>query len=199
MTVRAAAACWLVGGATYVILEAAAASAYPDYRYAHDFISDLGRPDSPQAHLMNTAFVVQGGLFGLAAVLLTRAVDGRRPGVFVGLAAANAVGNVVVAAVPSGSPGTAWLHVGGATVAILGGNAAVLAGAPFLSAARPYRLMSRALAGTGLLSFAALTVAAVTSTTVLLPSAVWERTSVYTIIGWQMVSAAVLLTSAQTD
>jgi len=29
--------------------------------------------------------------------------------------------------------------------------------------------------------------------TMMLPSAVWERTSVYTIIGWQVLSALVLL------
>ena len=199
MTVRVAAACWLIAGTTYVVLEAAAAAAYPDYRYAHDFISDLGRPDSPQAGLMDTAFVVQGVLFGLAAVLLTRAVDGRRPGVFVGLAAANAVGNVVVAAVPSGSPGTAWLHVSAASVAIVGGNAAILAGKRFIGASRSYRWASCALAVLGLFSFTVLAVAAVTSTAVLLPSAVWERASVYTIIGWQVLSAAVLLTAARTD
>jgi hypothetical protein len=43
------------------------------------------------------------------------------------------------------------------------------------------------------LSFVLLAVAAVTSTTMILPGAVWERTSVYTIIGWQVLSAFELL------
>ena len=187
MSARIAAACWAVAGTAYLGLEAAAAAAHPGYRYATNFISDLGRPDSPQSHLMNTGFVVQGTLFLAAAVALARA--GRGSGVFVACAAANAVGNVVVAMVPSGGAGVAWVHVSAAAVAIVGGNAAILAGRRMVSESRCYRLTSVGLAALGFLAFGVLAVGAVTASTVVLPGAVWERTCVYTIIGWQLLSA----------
>lgn len=185
---RIAASCWLIAGVAYVALEAIAAAAYPGYRYAQGFISDLGRPDSPLSHLMNTAFVVQGTLFFVASVLLARSMRGRKSGPFVGFAAANGVGNVIVALVPSGSAGIAGVHVSAAVLAIVGGNAAILAGSPFVSGSRWYRVTSVGIAALGLLSFVLLAVAAVTSTTMILPGAVWERVSVYTIIGWQVLS-----------
>ena len=110
---------------------------------------------------MNTAFVVQGTLFCAGAVLLTRAIGHRGPSTFVAFAAANAIGNVVVATVPSGGAGTAWVHVAGAVVAIVGGNAAVLTGSPSVSAARPYRVASVGLGAAGLLSFASLAIGTV--------------------------------------
>ena len=193
MTARIAAACWAVAGVAYLGLEAVAAAGYPGYRYATNFISDLGRPDSPLSLLMNTAFVVQGTLFLAAAVALARANRGRSSGLFVACAAANAVGNVVVATVPSGSVGIAWVHVSAAAVAIVGGNAAILAGHRMVSESRWYRLTSVGLAALGFLAFGVLAVGAVTASTVVLPGAVWERTCVYTIIGWQLLSALRLL------
>ena len=188
MTARVSVACWAVAGVAYLGLEAMAAAAHPGYRYATNFISDLGRPDSPLSHLMNTAFVVQGTLFLAAAVALARAGRGRS-GAFVACAAANAVGNVVVAMVPSGGAGIAWVHVSAAAVAIVGGNAAILAGHRMVSESRSYRLTSVGLAALGFVAFGVLAVGAVTASTVVLPSAVWERTCVYTIIGWQLLSA----------
>src|SRR3954467_538492 len=120
-----AAVCWLIGGVAYVALEAVAAAAFPGYDYATNFISDLGRPDSPLSALMNTGFVVQGTAFLAGAVLLSRSAGRRGLDVFTGCAAAKAVGNAVVASVPSGTPGIAWLHVAGAVVAIVGGNVAI--------------------------------------------------------------------------
>ena len=192
MSARIAAACWAVAGAAYLGLEAVAAAAHPWYRYATNFISDLGRPDSPLSHLMNTAFAVQGTLFLAAAVALARARGGRC-GAFVACAAANAVGNVVVAMVPSGGAGIAWVHVSAAAVAIVGGNAAILAGRRMVSESRWYRLTSAGLAALGFVAFGVLAVGAVTASTVVLPGAVWERTCVYTIIGWQLLSALRLL------
>ncbi|GAB7066988.1 DUF998 domain-containing protein [Mycobacterium hodleri] len=193
MTTRIAAACWAVAGVAYLGLEAITAAAHPGYRYATNFISDLGRPDSPLSPLMNTAFVVQGTLFLAAALALTRTRRGPGRGVFVACAAANAVGNVVVAMVPSGGAGIAWVHVSAATVAIVGGNAAILAGYRLVSESRWYRLVSAGIAALGLLAFVVLAVGAVTASTVILPGAVWERTCVYTIIGWQLLSALRLL------
>jgi hypothetical membrane protein len=181
-----------VAGIAYSSLEAVAAARVSGYRYGHDFISDLGMPDSPLSPLMNTAFVVQGVLFLAGATLLVRA-RGQRPGVFTYCAAANAVGNVVVAAVPSGTEGIAWLHVSAAVLAIVGGNGAILAGWRLTSGLRAYRAASVCLATLGLLGFAMLAAAATTSLTMILPSATWERTSVYTIIVWQVLSSLLLL------
>ena len=189
----AAAGCWLTAGIVYVVLEGFAAAAEPGYRYTHDFISDLGRPDSPLHPLMNTAFALQGTLFLAAAILLARV--GTRP--FLACAAANAVGNVVVACVPSGAAGTAWLHVAGAVFAIVGGNLAILASLRTMGSLglpRGHSIASIALAALGLTSFALLAVASTTSTSLLVPDAVWERASVYTIIAWQVTTAVLLLT-----
>ncbi|MEU0498462.1 DUF998 domain-containing protein [Mycobacterium sp. NPDC006124] len=193
MTARVAAACWLVAGLVYLGFEAIAAAARPGYRYAVNFISDLGRPDSPLSAVMNTAFAAQGTLFLAAALTLTRAGRARGAWKFVACAAANAVGNVVVALVPSGGAGIAWVHVTAATVAIVGGNAAILAGHGRVSETPWYGRTSVGLATLGLLAFLVLAVGAVTTSTVLLPGAVWERASVYTIIGWQLMSALVLV------
>ena len=193
MTDRIAAACWTIAAGVYLGLEAVAAAALPGYRYATDFISDLGRPDSPSSHLMNTAFVVQGTLFLAAAVALTRANRGPGSDVFVACAAANAVGNVGVAAVPSGGAGIAWVHVSAATVAIVGGNAAVLTGRRLVSESHWFRLVSGGIAALGFLAFLLLAAGTVTTSTVVLPGAVWERTCVYTITGWQVLSALRLL------
>lgn len=191
MSARAGATCWLVAGIVYPTFEAIAAAAVPEYRYAHDFISDLGRPDSPLSYVMNAAFAVQGTLFFAGAALLVRAT--RRAPLFLGAAAANVIGNLVVAAVPSGGAGVAWVHVSGAVLAIVGGNVAVLAGHPLVDGARLYRVASVALGALGLVSFGLLAVASTTAATIVAPNAVWERTSVYTIIGWQVLSAVVLL------
>ena len=189
----AAAACWLTAGIAYVGLEAFAAAAEPGYRYTHDFISDLGRPTSPLHPLMNTAFALQGTLFVIGAVLLSRT----KARSFLACAAANAIGNVVVACVPSGSAGIGWVHVAGAVLAIVGGNAAILAGlgtTGTLGLPRAHRIASILLAALGLSSFVLLAIASTTSTSILVPDAVWERASVYTIITWQVATAVLLLT-----
>src|ERR1700742_5395999 len=125
-----AAVAWLSVGLAYLTLEGIAAAAFrPHYRYAHNFISDLGIPSSgsPLAWLMNTAFCLQGTLFLVGAILTVRAVKARGAGLFVTLAAANAVGNLLIAAFHSGpasrANGTAGLHVIGAVLAIVGGDA----------------------------------------------------------------------------
>src|ERR1700678_2600242 len=100
-----AAVAWLSAGLAYLTLEGIAAAAFrPRYSYAHNFISDLGIPsgNSPLAWLMNTAFGVQGTLFLVGAILTVRAVEARKAGLFVALVAANAVGNLLIAAFHSG-------------------------------------------------------------------------------------------------
>lgn len=130
-------------GLGYLIFEAIAAAGFrPNYSYAHDFISNLGVTspgmfqgrmiNSPLAYLINAAFNVQGTLFLAGAFLIVRAFETRKAALFLTPAATNAVGNFLVATVHSGpiaqANGTSWVHAGGALLAILGGNAAILAG-----------------------------------------------------------------------
>jgi hypothetical membrane protein len=187
---RAAAACWLTAGCGYLILEAVAAAGFePSYDYATNLISDLGRPAiSTMAPLMNGAFYLQGTGFLAAAVLLARGERSSKPALFVALAATNAVGNAVVGTVHGGG---SWLHVAGAVLAIVGGNAAILAGFPIVDGAQRYRIASQGLAALGLTAFAALAVQTVAGTAIA-PNAVLERISVYTIIAWQVTSAITL-------
>jgi hypothetical protein len=133
-------------------------------------------------------------------VLIHRAFESFKAGWFLTLAATNAVGNVLVAIIHSGPSarvdGTLWLHVAGALLAIAGGNAAILAGSSVLrNAGWPpwYREVSVGLAAFGLLSLTALVVESKVATLETLPPAAWERCSVYSIIGWQMFTAAGLL------
>jgi hypothetical membrane protein len=196
-----AAVVWIAAGVGYLVLEAITAAGFrTHYSYAHNFISELGEIGSPRAHLMNTAFCLQGTLFLVGAVLVHRAFESLKAGWFLALAATNAVGNVLVASVHSGPSarvdGTLWLHVLGALLAIVGGNAAILAGSSVLrKAGWPawYREVSVGLAAFGLLSLTALVIESKVTTLNTLAPATWERCSVYSIIMWQIFSAACLL------
>ena len=206
-----AAVVWIVAGLGYLILEAIAAVGFrPHYSYAHNFISDLGvtyggiaqgRPfESPLAHLMNTAFCFQGTLFLVSAILVVRAVENRRAALFLTLAAMNTIGNFLVAIVHSGpvaqADGTSWVHATGALLAIVGGNTAILAGTCVLRSASGlwYRRVSIGLAVVGLLSFMLLVTGFEVAAVNVLPPAIWERCSVYSITAWQLFTGAYLLT-----
>jgi hypothetical membrane protein len=195
---------WIAAGLCYLILEAIAAAGFrPDYSYTHNFISDLGVTsrgiDSPLAYLMNAAFYVQGTLFLVGAILIVRAFETRKAALFLILAATNATGNFLVATVHSGpiaqANGTSWVHATGAVLAILGGNAAILAGSfTVWNVSGPwYRGVSAGLALLGLLSFTLLVIELKISTPNILPPGVLERGSVYSITAWQMFTAAYLL------
>ena len=196
-----AAVAWTSAGLAYLTLEAVAAAAFqPHYSYARNLISDLGIPsdDSPLAWLMNTAFGVQGTLFLVGAILTARAVAPRKARAFVTLAAANAVGNLLIAAFHSGPAAraeeTAWVHAIGAVLAIVGGNAAILAGSRIVSGW--HRKVSAALGAFGLLSFVLFVIELKGSSA--LPLGVWERCSVYSITAWQLLTAAWLLSRRPT-
>ena len=119
-------------------------------------------------------------------------------GCFVALAAANAVGNLLIAAFHSGpaarAEGTAWVHAIGAVLAIVGGNAAILAGSRIVSGW--HRKVSVALGAFGLLSFVLFVIELKASSA--LPLGVWERCSVYSITAWQLLTAAWLLSRRPT-
>jgi hypothetical membrane protein len=196
-----AAVAWLSAGLAYLTLEGIAAAAFrPRYSYVDNFISDLGIPsgNSPLAWLMNTAFCLQGTLFLVGAILSVRAVAPRKAGLFVTLAAANAVGNLLIAAFHSGpaahANGTGWVHAVGAVLAIVGGNAAILAGSRVVSGW--HRKVSVALGAFGLLSFVLFLVELKASSFV--PLGVWERCSVYSITAWQLLTAVWLLSRRPT-
>ena len=196
-----AAVAWLSAGLAYLTLEAVAAAAFrPHYSYARNLISDLGIPssDSPLAWLMNTAFCLQGTLFLVGAILAVRAVAPRKAGLFLTFAAANAVGNLLIAAFHSGpashANGTAWVHAIGAVLAIVGGNAAILAGSRIVSGW--HRKVSVALGAFGLVSFVLFVIELKASSA--LPLGVWERCSVYSITAWQLFTAAWLLSRRPT-
>ncbi|MGA9494124.1 MAG: DUF998 domain-containing protein [Mycobacterium sp.] len=166
---------WIAGPLTYLILEAVAAAAFPHYSYAHNLISDLGIPEaSPRSAVMNIAFCIQGTLFLVGALFLSRAR------LFLTFATENAFGNILIAIFHSGVP----LHAVGAVLAIVGGNAAILAGSrvggPF------YWKVSIALGLFGLVSFVVFA---------LVRTGVWERCSVYSILTWQLLIAVGVLWS----
>ena len=204
-----------MAAAAYLILEAVAAAAYrPDYSYAHNYISDLGRPSrqsagathgSDCASAMNAAFYLQGVLFLVGAVLLVRARRKPNGRAFLNFVAVNTLGNIMVGTAYSAPPadlgGPAWVHAGGAVMAIVGGNAAVLAGFRCVRSgarARWYDVLSLGLGVLGLASFLMLGIQTTTGLSIA-PTATWERLSVYTIIAWQMLSAAALLTSRSAE
>ena len=193
-----AAIAWISGGLAYVIVEAIAAKAFrPHYSYVHNVISDLGVTSS----VMNAAFCVQGTLFLVGAILSVRAFETPKAGPFLTLAAANAVGNILIATFHSGSAaradGTAWVHAVGALLAIVGGNAAILAGSLIIGGRPRYRRLSAGLAALGLLSFTMFAIGSKIAAFNVLPPAVWERCSVYSIIAWQVVTAILCYTRSE--
>jgi hypothetical membrane protein len=197
---------WFLAGSLFLITEAIAASGFPGYSYAHDFISELGVPyadimdgrlvRSTHAVVMNGGFIAESLCFALAALSLARAWRGWSPTLilFLLLGGAHAAGLVLIAVVHSGSrelaAGTYHWHALGAGMAILGGNAAILVAARLLrhlGAPRAYIAASVAIALFGLLSLAVLLTGGI------VPEGVAERGSVYAIAAWEILSGIVLL------
>ena len=196
------AALWVVAAVGYLLLEAVAAAGFvPAYSYTRNYISDLGVDagqlvhgrtfDSPRAYLIHIAFYLQGILFFLGALLIVGTPESPRARLFLGLITANSIGNIVIGTVHSGS-----VHRAGAALAIVGGNTAILAGSAVVATVgdwRWYRRISNLLAALGLLSLLMLIINSVTSAANLVADGAWERGSVYSIILWQLVTAACLL------
>jgi hypothetical membrane protein len=186
--IRIGALLWIVATLAYFLAEVIAAAALPGYSYAADYISVLGQPDSsPHANLMNGAFVAQGVLFPLGAMLLVHGAGASKVLLFLSFAVLNGIGNILVATVHSGV-GARW-HVVGGALAIVGGNAAVLAGSSALRSlifSRTHRVASVVLGTLGLVGLS--------GTAFELPAVgAWERASVYSIFGWQAYTALYLL------
>jgi hypothetical membrane protein len=127
---------FLIGGLQYVVLEAIAAAAWRDpvYSYLSNYISDLGAPgaevvyrgrdiNSPLAAVMNTAFVAEGLLVALGAILLMVLLRGVARWAFVSFALLHAVGIVLVGFFPETvGGGLGVFHTGGAYLAIVFSN-----------------------------------------------------------------------------
>lgn len=133
---------------------------------------------------MNAGFVWQGVLFAVAGVLVFAAgCRGRVP--FLVLALVHGAGNVLVAFVHGDAPADGS-HVAGAGMAIVGGNAAVLVAG--MSLRGGCRIASVVIGLAGLASLLALSAGS--------PVGLWERGSVYTIIGWELLAATAVFVSS---
>jgi len=194
---------WIGAAVGFLVLEAvAAAAAVPSYSYAENYISALGVPArSPLAAAMNTAFYAEGILFLVGAVLVVRGTGARHSWLFLSLVATNTVGNIGVATVHGGSGlaanGWAWLHGLGAVLAIVAGNAAIVAGSSCLAQSVGvwwYRAVSIGLAVLGFLGLVMLVRAFSTPATSVPQQGVWERMSAYSTLIWQMLSGVLLIT-----
>ena len=205
----AAGIAWVAAATVYVGTEAVAASAFPGYSYSANYISDLGVPevaefqgrtiDSPLHAVMNAGFILQGVLYLLAAVIATRALGAGPRRAFLALAAVHAVGITVVGLVhgsaSSASSGIGWMHVVGAGMAIIAGNAAsITAGLSSrrVGAARAFRVASVALGVVGLVALALLL--ALGGSTI---DGIWERGSVYTVTAWELLAGVAVLVAAR--
>ncbi len=204
-----AAATFLLGPAIYLAAEAISAAAWksPRYSYATNWISDLGSAtagvfqgrelNSPLHAVMNSGFIVQGLLFGIATVLLSRTISGRSRFTAV-TGVVTMIGYILVGtfhgSLQAQQSGTLALHFTGATLAIVGGNVlALVLGIHWRKTpeTRLIGLVSIVLGAFGLVSVVALFLTFGAG----LPSGAIERGSVYTIVIWQLAVAAALLRS----
>jgi hypothetical membrane protein len=199
---------WLCAGLFYLASEAITAAAFPGYSYLTNYISDLGVPyegvvdgrplRSGLAWVMNIGgFILDGVLFGAAAIAASRVAKGQA--VFLTLALIHAAGTILVGSVHSGdrelTAGIHHFHVIGAAMAIVGGNAALIASAGLsrqLGLPAAHRIISCCLGAFGLLGVAVLEFDAITSL-IGAPAGLLERCSVYPITAWEIVTGLALL------
>jgi hypothetical membrane protein len=199
---RAAGASFLAAGGVYLAGEAATARAWtaPAYDYSRNWISDLGAPavgvfhgrmvDSPLHGLMNAAFLADGLLFLLGAVLLARAA---RPALlFLALAAAHSAGMLLIALVPETVPAPLGsLHFIGALLAIGGGNGAIMLGSRLARPRRAGLLL-------GLVGLAALVALGFPDALDAAGGGLVERLAVYPITAWELIAGLSLLLVARS-
>ena len=193
-----AAGAFLVGGVTYLAAEAIAALGWTDrpYSYARNNISDLGIPDiSPWHPVMNTGFVVDGTLFVLAGLGLSMLFEGRTRWIVAGTSVVHGVGSVVVGLAHASVDGASTPHAVGAGMAIIGGNLVLLAAGRYggrVGAPRWYTAGSAVAGVAGLAGFVLFL-----ADTGILGGGAFERISVYTIIGWEIVTGAMILVKSR--
>ena len=182
----------------FFVCEAVTAAAVPapGFSYATNLISELGVPEwSPLSALMNAGLLLQGLLFLGGAVLVTRVAQTGRRRLFLVLVSIYAVGAVLVASFHGNSAAAGdyeggALHWYGALFAMVGGNAAIIAGSSVVAdlvTTRWYRAASIVLGVIGLLSLVIIG-----NPTAQLTPGIWERGAVYTTLIWQIVTAILL-------
>lgn len=207
---RGAAVSWLVAGSMWLAIEAFSAAAFPAYSYARSYISDLGVPPttgpggqqlgSPRHAIMNFNFIVHGLLFLLGGILVFRATAGaprRARFTFLALAIIYAIGSALVGtfhgSAQAAADGTSRLHVLGAGLSIVGGNAAIITAglqARRSGASDSYCTASVTLGALGLLCLIMLQTANPFGLT-----GVWERGAVYSITLWEIVTGVAILSA----
>ncbi|MFJ4783148.1 DUF998 domain-containing protein [Streptomyces sp. NPDC088794] len=194
----------VVNALQWVISEAVTAGAWksPSYRYAYNYISDLGVPDcgvefqgrdicSPSHDVMNTSFMAQGILFAIGVLLLARMLEGRTRRIVSVLAVAHGVGFVMVGIFhgsPDGASYVLALHLVGALIGIVCANTVVIMAGRIksLDLPKPYRVFSVTVGVLGLVS--ELGVGISTST-----AGAFERGGVYSWLLWSVVTGVLLL------
>lgn len=204
---RVAAALWLMAAVLYLGGEAATAVAFsPPYSYATNYISDLGVPTcgtvyagrsicSPRHALMNATFIVQGVLFVAAALAVSICLRSWTRYLLVTCAALEGIGIIVIGLYPettTSALGGLNVHILGALLAIVFGNVTAMVsifGLRELDLPRLHRWISVALPMIAVFALAML----ITDATEWVPSGIWERTSVYTITAWELLTGACLL------
>jgi len=204
------AAAFLTGSAIYLAAEAIAASAWknPTYSYASNWISDLGSAtagvfqgrelNSPLNVVMNSGFIVQGLLFGLGTLLLSRTTSGRSRAFTAVMAVVVTLGYILVGtfhgSLQAQQNGTLPLHFTGATLAILGANLlSLVLGIHWRKTpqTRAIGITSIVVGALGLTAMIALLLTFGTG----VPSGAIERASVYTIVVWEIAVAVWLIRS----
>ncbi len=200
----------LTGSVVYIAAEAIAASAWKDpaYSYADNWISDLGSAtagvfqgrelNSPLNVVMNSGFIIQGLLFGLGVLLLSRTFTGRTRTFAAVMGVVATVGYILVGtfhgSLQAQQDGTLPLHFTGATLAILGANVlSLVLGLHWRKTpeTRVIGVTSIVLGAVGLVAVTALFLTFGSG----LPSGAIERASVYTIVVWEVAVAIWLLRS----
>ena len=184
---------FMLGAVIYVLTEAISAYAWqePTYRYAYNYISDLGVAGpltidgrevlSPLAGVMNFGFMAHGLLFALGYLLVLPLLEGKAK--FFALAAAviHGVGNVMIGYFPGVSYDGASPHLIGAGMAIIGGNLAVILGGVSIRRSRPG--VGWGGIGLGIVGIVAL---GIMVSGIFGHPAVFERLSVYSMTAWDL-------------
>jgi hypothetical membrane protein len=216
---------WRIAGAVFVVaalgwflLEAIAASQFPGYSYASNYISDLGVPDpgvfqgrslnSPLSSVANFMFITQGLLFLAAATIVVRtATAGVGRWLFLLFSVGYAIGFILIGAFHGSAQattnGTFMLHVLGGSLGCVFGNLAIIAAglsAHKLGAPVAYRNFSLGISFVSIASLAILVGTSSGATIVQVSSGpldgIWERGGCYAIIIWELVTGVVLLAAA---
>ncbi|MBM6590275.1 DUF998 domain-containing protein [Brevibacterium sp. RIT 803] len=210
-----AAICWILAGVVYLLVEALAASAFPSYSYAMNYISDLGVPDveilgnraidSPLHVFMNIAFLVHGFLFATAAINTARGSRFPLRLPIIALAIAHALGMVLIAVVNGGahnnSLGLGGIHLLGAFLAFVGGHLTAICFGLSLLLRRDHLMRGGRLIGVvsvaiglvGVLGIVMLQVDVRVLPGTILADGTWERIGMYAIVVWEMIVGFVLL------